>query len=104
MLSILPALLLLIFRGPAVAENPHLGAILPAGAVSRDLLAPQRSLHSLSDPVLATVLCRLFEEQSSRVALDSELSQTPTLPPYTPHLAACTYVECERSRDGPFGS
>ena len=104
MLSILPALLLLIFRGPTVADGAHLGRVSPMGeAIYRNARTQRSALQALaSHPVLAKLFCRLLEPSNGNaVAVSVYAAQKQTALPFTPSSLRQGFSKSERTRDGP---
>jgi hypothetical protein len=126
MLPILPALLLLILQGPSSIERMALDGRLPAAleAVSRQIESHDRSLGSSEnaeaavwasllafsgDPELSGALYRLLSLDAAVIPQPTSDGMEPddwVDPPKYQRSGTFTlpdaYVQCRRSRDGPF--
>lgn len=108
MLPLLPALLLLIFRGPSVAERPVVGQDLGAkeavylrqGGHIRSLLALGRS-HAFSRAIVRLLqgMPADLPPKSAEVAVLLRPSAVPVAD--SPRHIRDAYFQCRRTRDGP---
>jgi hypothetical protein len=115
MLPILPAILLLLFQGPANIERLALEGRLPAAIQAVQHMDQQRSqaereaiaslLAASQDPDLARALFTIFNWMDEQVpAPQPRIILARTAPPLDPGPKLTLeegFQDCRRSRDGP---
>ncbi len=108
MLPFLPALLLLILRGPSALERPLPNGALPGSeAIYQNVAQRGGFFASRSHQVLHQVVAQLMlwmpcaVECSRNTGIDEPLAVDSKINESSARNLRAGFIECERSRDGP---